>query len=212
MNIKIDTKGVIIKKTVSGARIFDIDLKAFGELTKFEQIELIHAFPNLFVNKYREVKRMLINEVGDGYKKATPTDSIKSSNSYGISDVTAKAAINRACITSGNIEDVIPYGQDEWLDTLIELERAMKLYIAIIDTYDENISDVLSMRLEGIKHEQIAKEFLLGKGTVTQYIYRSKALLKERFEDVNNTIEARNKLRRIKRENSNKIGLRVAGD
>jgi hypothetical protein len=150
--------------------------------------------------------------MGDGYKKAAPTDSVKSSNSSGIDDVTARTAINRTLITSGNIEDIFPYGKDEYIDTLIDLERAMKLYIAIIDSYDENMSDVLSMRLEGIKHEQIAKEFLLGEGTVTQYIYRSKASLKERFEEVNALFEARKRLRRIAKEENGVGNLKKASN
>jgi len=209
MNIKIDSKGVIKKYS----RMVEIDLRAFGELTKFEQIELIHAFPNLFINKYRDVKRMVSNEImGDGYKKAAPMDSVKSSNSSGIDDVTARTAINRTLITSGNIEDIIPYGKDEWLDTLIDFERAMKLYIAIIDSYDGNMSNVLSMRLEGIKHEKIAKEFFLDEGTVTQYVHRSKATLKERFEELNALFEAKKRLRRIAKEENGVGNLKKASN
>lgn len=123
-------------------------------------------------------------------------DAVRSSNSSGNSDVTSEVAIRRACITTNNVEAIYEYGKNEQIDNIINFERALNLYSLILETYDDNISKVLRMRLEGKSYEQMEIELSYAITTLRQYVYMSKELLKEKYEYTISIFNARNSARR----------------
>ena len=193
---KINIENVIKQKTAAGRKHKDVDLKAFSTLTEHDRIRMIHEYPHLFVKKYRDILNTMLEEAQDGLKKQASFDAIKSANASGISDVTAKAGIRRAAITSGNIEDIYEYGDNSWIDCIIDLERALKLYVKIIDSYETGISLVLDLRMEGVKLPDIADMLGYGINTVSHYIYMSKILLDDKYEEMSAFLEASKKAKK----------------
>ena len=193
---KINIGNVIKQKTAIGRKHKDVDLKAFSTLTELDKIRMIHEYPHLFVKKYRDILHTMLEEAQDGLKKPTRFDAIKSANASGISDVTAKAGIRRAAITSGNIEDIYEYGENSRMDAIIDLERALKLYVKIIDSYETGISLVLDLRMEGVQLPDIAKMLKYSANTVSNYIYVSKVLLEDKYDEVSSILEASKKAKK----------------
>jgi len=191
-----NNKKVIKVKRVAGMNIKEIDFDVFEEMSEFERIQAIHDNPNLFLKKYNKMTALLLNGLEDGLKKAGPMDAVRSSNSSGNSDVTSEVAIRRACITTNNVEAIYEYGKNEQIDNIINLERALNLYSLILETYDDNISKVLRMRLEGKSYEQMEIELSYAITTLRQYVYMSKELLKEKYEYTISIFNARNSARR----------------
>ena len=197
--IKENLKCAIKKKTVANRTFTEIDLEGFRSLSELEKVEIINEYPNKFRDKYENMTSLLledIDEYGDGLVKQAPFDAIKSSNSSKVSDVTAELGTKLGCLKSMKVEKLYDYGENEVIDRIIDLERALKLYYAIIRRLDSKIGEVLKDRLRGADNSMIAQHLLIDVDTVSHYVTISKKFIPEIYEEIMDEIRARETIRK----------------
>lgn len=192
----------ILKKAIktrnNGRRRYkDVDLEGFRELSSLERIQVVNEYPDLFMKKYESMSKALLIGLEDGLKKAASTDAIKAANSSGISDITGDVAVKRACISSGNVEAVYEYGKNQVIDVIIELERTLKIYTLIIDSFNSRqISYIYYERLNGYSYGEIAAELGIETDTVAVYVCTTKPLIEDKFYEVMDVINASNTIKK----------------
>ena len=183
---------IAIKERRIGQKKYkEINPEGFSSLSEFERIQVIHEYPLLVKKKYEELTRVMLDDLWDGLLRASAFDGAKPSNHSSISDVTGNTAVKKVSISSNNVEDVFGYGEDEAIDQIIDLERALKIYYQVIKNYETGMASVLVKRFEGKSLRDIEDETHYSIDTISHYIYIAKKLLDDKFEEVMKIMKAR---------------------
>ncbi len=180
-------------RQVGGRRRYtEIDLEGFKELSQLEKVLALNESPGMFMRKYETLSKALLIGLDDGFMKASSPDAVKPSNSSKISDMTGEIAVKRECINSGNVEAVYEYGNNEKIDRIIDLERTLKIYFLIIDSFRDLISNMYHERLNGLSNCEIADKLGVETDTVITYFSTTKNLIEDKYNEVMDVINASN--------------------
>ncbi len=172
----------IVKKRKTGGHTSSIlNLDEFHTLSEVEKVFAIHKYPELCFDCYIRRLHLLFNNTGDGFTKMGSGERVRTSNR---TDPTAQTAMKRLAIEMGKLENAYEYGENETIDKLIELERAIKFYEEIIDMFDEKPRKVLEARIEGKSYMEIAELFDINYESVGQYIYMQKNYIEDFYLEV----------------------------